>query len=36
MDSNHDIAQKGMVGITVDVVEEAINELLGEDRLIEP
>lgn len=30
------IAGKGMVGITVDVVEQAINELLGEDRFIEP
>jgi len=30
------IARKGMVGITVDVVETAINELLGEDRFIEP
>ena len=30
------IAQKGMVGITVDVVEEAVNSLLGEDRFIEP
>ena len=30
------IAQKGMVGITIDHVEEAINELLGEDRFIEP
>jgi len=30
------IASKGMVSITVDCVEEAINELLGEDRFIEP
>ena len=30
------IASKGMVGIMVDVVEQAINELLGEDRFIEP
>jgi len=30
------IAQKAMVGITVDVVEQAINDLLGEDRFIEP
>ena len=30
------IASKGMVGITVDVVEQAVNELLGEDRFIEP
>jgi len=30
------IASKGLVSITVDVVEEAINELLGEDRFIEP
>lgn len=30
------IASKGMVTITVDVVEMAINELLGEDRFIEP
>ena len=30
------IASNGMVGITVDTVEEAINELLGEDRFIEP
>lgn len=29
------IASKGMVGITVDVVEQAINGLLGEDRFIE-
>ena len=30
------IASKGMVGIAVDVVEQAINESLGEDRFIEP
>jgi hypothetical protein len=30
------IASKGMVGITVDVVEQAVNELLGEHRFIEP
>jgi hypothetical protein len=30
------IAQKGLVSITVDVVEQAVNELLGEDRFIEP
>jgi excinuclease UvrABC helicase subunit UvrB len=30
------IAQKGIVSITVDVVELAINELFGEDRFIEP
>ena len=30
------IASKGMVGITVDCVEQAINGLLGEDRFIEP
>ena len=30
------IAQEGLVGITVDVVEDAINGLLGEDRFIEP
>ena len=30
------IASKGMVGITIDNVEEAINGLLGEDRFIEP
>ena len=30
------IARKSMVGITVDHVEAAINELLGEDRFIEP
>ena len=30
------IASKSMVGITVDHVETAINELLGEDRFIEP
>jgi hypothetical protein len=30
------IAAKGMVSITVDVAEQAINELLGEDRFIEP
>jgi predicted nucleic acid-binding OB-fold protein len=30
------IAAKRMVGITADVVEEAVNELLGEDRFIEP
>lgn len=30
------IAQKGLVSITVDVVEEAVNSLLGEDRFIEP
>jgi hypothetical protein len=30
------IARKGMCGITIDHVEQAINELLGEDRFIEP
>ena len=30
------IAQKGMVGITIDNVEDAVNSLLGEDRFIEP
>ena len=30
------IGSKGMAGVTVDCVEEAINELLGEDRFIEP
>jgi hypothetical protein len=30
------IARKGMVGVTIDHVEQAINELLGEDRFIEP
>ena len=30
------IARQGMVSITVDVVEQAVNELLGEDRFIEP
>ncbi len=30
------IARKSVVGITVDHVETAINELLGEDRFIEP
>ena len=30
------IASKGMVSITVDHVETAINELLGEDRFVEP
>lgn len=30
------IASKGMVSVTVDVVEQAVNELLGEDRFIEP
>ena len=30
------IASNGLVGINVDVVEEAINSLLGEDRFIEP
>ena len=30
------IASKDMVGITVDVVEQAINEQLGEERFIEP
>jgi len=30
------IATQGMVSITVDVVEQAVNELLGEDRFIEP
>jgi hypothetical protein len=30
------IAQKGLVSITVDVVEQAVNESLGEDRFIEP
>ena len=29
------MAQKGMVGITIDIVEEAINELFP-DRFIEP
>jgi hypothetical protein len=30
------IASEGMVGITVDVVEDAVNQLLGQDRFIEP
>ena len=30
------IAAQGMVGINLDVVEEAINSLLGEDRFQEP
>jgi len=30
------IAQKGVVAITVDTVEDAVNSLLGEDRFIEP
>jgi len=30
------IAQKGMVAITIDHVEDAVNSLLGEDRFIEP
>jgi hypothetical protein len=30
------IAANQMVSITVEVVEQAINELLGEDRFIEP
>ena len=30
------ISQKGMVSITIDHVEEAVNTLLGEDRFIEP
>jgi len=30
------IASKGLGGITIDHVEEAINSLLGEDRFIEP
>ena len=30
------IAQKGMVAITIDHVEEAINERFGQDRFIEP
>jgi hypothetical protein len=30
------IASKGMVGVTIENVEEAINELLGEDRFQEP
>ena len=30
------IASKGMVSITVDHVEAAVNQLLGEDRFIEP
>jgi len=30
------IGNKGMVSITVDTVEQAVNELLGEDRFIEP
>ena len=30
------IASQGMVGITIDHVELAVNELLGEDRFIEP
>jgi len=30
------IASKGMVSINLDVVEQAVNELLGEDRFIEP
>ena len=30
------IASKAMISITLDNVEVAINELLGEDRFIEP
>jgi len=30
------MASKNMVGITIDHTEDAINELLGEDRFIEP
>ena len=30
------IAQESLVGLTIDHVETAINELLGEDRFIEP
>ena len=30
------IAEKQMVMVTIDVVEDAINELLGWDRFIEP
>jgi hypothetical protein len=30
------IASKGMIGINIDVGEDAINSLLGEDRFIEP
>jgi len=30
------VAKKGMVVITIDHVETAINKLLGEDRFIEP
>jgi hypothetical protein len=30
------IASKGLVSVTVDVVEEAVNSRLGEDRFIEP
>jgi hypothetical protein len=30
------IAQNGIVSITIDAVEEAVNSLLGEDRFIEP
>ena len=30
------IAEKKMVAVTIDVVEDAINELLGWDRFIEP
>ena len=30
------IAEKNMVVVTIDVVENAINELLGWDRFIEP
>ena len=30
------IAEKQMVTVTIDVVEDAINELLGWDRFIEP
>jgi hypothetical protein len=30
------IAKKRLVGITIDTTEQAINELLGENRFIEP
>ena len=30
------IASKGMIMVTIDHVEQAINSLLGEDRFIEP
>ncbi len=30
------IAQKGLVSISIDHVEDAVNSLLGEDRFIEP